>query len=192
MVTRVLLAIWLTVPAARAVELRLQFPAIERMLSEQLFTEEGRRYVGNKRTKCNFAFLQSPHIESDQGRLRIRAQFSGRTALDLFSRCVGLGDEFPLVITASPTFQGSDIGLTQVTASGDGKNGFYIRRVCAAIADTLARTFRYPMGAEVKRILEDSANLARYPREVGNFSIRGIRVDPTAVVIDLNFDLTVK
>ena len=31
---------------ARAVELHIQFGALERMLSEQVFTQEGRRYNG--------------------------------------------------------------------------------------------------------------------------------------------------
>ena len=48
---------------AGAVELHLQFAALERMLAEQVFTQEGRRYVrGTKQSKCNFAYLEKPQV----------------------------------------------------------------------------------------------------------------------------------
>ncbi len=37
---------------------------------------------GNKNTHCQFVYLETPHIDGDAGRLRIRARFSGRSALD--------------------------------------------------------------------------------------------------------------
>src|ERR1035438_7825047 len=86
-----------------ATELELRYAAIERLLADQLFSQDGRLYVrGNKTTKCQFAYLESPRVGSANGRLRVTARFSGRTALDMFGRCVGLGDSFDLTLTASP------------------------------------------------------------------------------------------
>jgi hypothetical protein len=175
-----------------AVELHLSFAAIERMLGEQVFTEEGRRYVGDKRTKCNFAYLQNPRVRADNGRLRILARFTGRTSLDVFGRCVGLGDEFDLVIDASPQCRGDRVGFASVSVASAGKTGFYIRRVCSVLAASLARDFQYPIAAEARRILEDTGRDPRYPREVRNFSVRGIAVQPQELVLDLNFELTIK
>ncbi len=76
-------------------ELELRYAAIERVIADQLFSQEGRLYVrGNKATKCKFAYLESPHVGAMDGRLRVTARFSGRTALDMFGGCVGLGDSF--------------------------------------------------------------------------------------------------
>ena len=54
---------------ASAVELHIQFGALERMLTEQVFSQEGRRYVhGSKDNKCNFAYLEKPQVRGEGGR----------------------------------------------------------------------------------------------------------------------------
>lgn len=98
-----LLTLLCLAPAARAIELRIQFAALERMLGEQVFTQDGRRYVHNDQAnKCNFAYLEKPRVQGQDGKLRMRARFSGRSALNMFGRCVGLGDAFEVIITALP------------------------------------------------------------------------------------------
>ena len=123
---------------ARAVELHLQFGALERMLADQLFTQEGRRYVrGSKTARCNFAYLESPRVQSSAGRLVIHARFTGRSAANLLGQCVGLGDAFDLTITAAPQYRDGNIGLREVRVAGDSRTGFYIRRVCNVMAASL-------------------------------------------------------
>jgi len=173
--------------------LHLQYSALERMLAEQLFTEEGRRYVhGNQKAKCNFAYLEKPHIQGDDGRLRIHAKFTGRSAMNVFGQCVGLGDAFELTITATPQYHDGNLGLKDVVVVSDGKTGFYIRRVCAAIGGSLGRDFRYPLSNETKRILEDGTFQPGYKREVHKFEVTEIRVSPDDLVLVIDFQLTVR
>jgi hypothetical protein len=66
-----------------AAEIELRFTTIERIIAAQLFTQDGRHYVrGNPTTRCKYAYLETPHIDSDNGRLRVRARFSGRSAVN--------------------------------------------------------------------------------------------------------------
>lgn len=179
---------------ARAISLNLQFGALERMLAEQVFTQDGRRYVhGDKSNKCNFAFLEKPQVQGDgNGHLRIRARFTGRSALNLVGQCVGLGDAFSLVVTATPQYRDGNIVLQNVTAVSEGKSGIYIRRVCAVLSASLARDFKYPLAAEAQRILEDASAQPGYKREVRRFQVPAIRVSADALVIEVEFELTVK
>jgi hypothetical protein len=179
--------------AAQAVELHIQFNALERMLAETVFTQDGRRYVhGDKNNKCNFAYLEKPKVRGDGGRLTIRARFTGRSALNTFGVCVGLGDAFDAVITATPAFHESNIVLTKVTAASGDKTGIYIRRVCAALSSSLGRDFRYPISTQFQKSLEDVTILPLYPRELRNFDVTAIRVSDDALVLVLDFVLTVK
>ncbi|MBZ5728515.1 MAG: hypothetical protein LAP87_26475 [Acidobacteriia bacterium] len=188
-----LLLLALCAGPARAVEIRIQFGALERMLSQQVFTHEGRRYVhGAKGNKCNFAYLEKPQVRGEDGRLRIRAKFSGRSALNMLGQCVGLGDDFYLVVTARPIFRDGNVVLQEVSAAGDGKTGYYIRRVCAAMAASLAHDFKYPLAAEAQKALEDPAGQPDYKRELRQFRVPGIRVTGDALVIEMDFELTVK
>jgi hypothetical protein len=178
---------------ARAVEMHLQFGALERMIAEAVFTQDGRRYVyHDKSNKCNFAYLEKPRIEGVDGRLRIRAKFTGRSALNLIGQCVGLGDAFMVVVTATPQYRDGNIVLQNVVATSESKTGIYIRRVCPILGASLARDFKYPLAAEAKRILEDSSGQPGYKRELHDFQVPAIRVTTDALVIQADFALVVK
>jgi len=178
---------------ARAVDLKLQFGALERMLAEQVFTQEGRRYVhGDKASKCNFAYLEKPQIQGDAGRLRIRARFTGRSSLNMLGQCIGMGDAFNVVVTATPQYRDGNIVLQNVTAASDGKTGYYIRRVCTALAASLGRDFKYPLSSVAQKLLEDPSSQPGYKRELRRFQVPSIQVTSDALVIQLDFELTVK
>jgi hypothetical protein len=193
-----LLAVWVAPQATAAspgngVELHLSFGALERMLGEQVFTQEGRRYVrGDKSNRCNFAYLESPRIGAEGDKLRIRARFSGRSSVNMLGQCVGLGDAFNVVIDARPQYQSGTVRLADVVASSDGKTGFYIRRVCTALQTSLARDFAYPLEKAAKDLLENAGVQPGYRREMRKFDVAEIRVSGDAVVLVLNFELAVK
>ena len=179
--------------SASAVELHIQFGALERMLTEQVFTQEGRRYVhGSKGAKCNFAYLEKPQVRGDNGLLRIKARFTGRSALNVVGQCVGLGDAFDVVVTAIPIYRGGALGLQQVKVTSEGKTGYYIRRVCEAMQASLTRDFKYPLEEQARRMLEDPAAQPGYKREVRKLSVPDIRVSSDALVLQVDFELTVK
>lgn len=178
---------------AHAVELHLQYGALERMIAQAVFTQDGRRYVhNNKSNKCNFAYLEAPRIQGADGRLRIRAKFTGRSALNVIGQCVGLGDAFIVVVTATPQYRNGNIVLQNVVAAGEGKTGIYIRKVCSILGASLERDFKYPLASEAKRILEDSSGQPEYKREVRDFQVPAIRVTDDALVIQTDFALIVK
>ena len=190
---RALAILLLAAAQAGAVELHIQYGALERMLAGQVFTEDGRKYVrGNAKTRCNFAYLEHPQIEAGDGLLRIKAKFTGRSALNMLGQCVGLGDAFTVVIAARPQYRDGNIGLANVTANSEGRSGFYIHRVCASLASSLGRDFRYPLASEAQKALEDPGTQPDYKRELRKFRVPDIRVTPDALVIEVDFELTVK
>jgi hypothetical protein len=186
--------VWLAAAAAaQAVEFRIQFGALERMLSEQVFTQEGRRYVrGNRGNKCNFAYLERPQVRGENGRLAMRAHFTGRAALNLVGQCVGLGDAFDAVITAVPVYRNGALGLQEVKVVSAGKTSYYIRKVCAAMEASLARDFKYPLEREAQALLESPGANPQYKREVRKFNVPEIRVAADALVLSVDFEMTIR
>ena len=178
---------------AAAVELHIQFGALERMLTEQVFSQEGRRYVhGSKTDKCNFAYLEKPQVRGEGGRLRMKARFTGRTALNVVGQCVGLGDAFDVVIAAMPVYKNGALGLQEVKVTSEGKSGYYIRRVCEAMQTSLAKEFKYPLEAEARKMVEEGGAQPGYKRDVRKFTVPDIRVTDDALVLQVDFELTVK
>jgi len=177
-------------PAA-AVELQIHYSALQRMLAEQMFTQDGRRYVrGTPSARCSYAYLEHPDVHGGaDGRLNVQARFSGRSALDLFGRCVGLGDSFDLSITAVPYYLNGAIRFRDVLVDSK-RDGFYIRRVRAALASTLRNQFAYRVADDARRILEDKRG--PYTQQLANFQVSAIRVTSDALILFLDFTLAVK
>jgi len=183
---------------ASAAELEIHYSAIQKILAQEVFTQDGRRYVqGNATAKCSFAYLEHPELHGDNGRLVLKARFTGRSALDVFGRCIGLGDSFDVYITAAPYYHHQSIGLKDVRVEGraphgEPRTGYYVRRVCAALGDSLRKQFDYRVADQAKHLLEQTAPQAAYRQELLDFTVPEIRVMPDALVVTVDFKLAVK
>ena len=188
----------LSLSGARAAQLEIHYTAVQKILSQEVFTQEGRRYVhGSAAAKCSFAYLEHPELRGDNGRLTLKAHFTGRSALDVFGRCIGLGDSFDVYITAVPYYHHQSIGLKDVRVEGRAprgelRTGYYVRRVCAALGDSLRKQFEYRVAEQAKRVLEQTAPEAAYRQELLDFSVPQIQVMPDALIVTLDFRLAVK
>jgi hypothetical protein len=173
-----------------AADVELRFAALERIIAQQLFTQDGRHYVrGSKSTKCQFAYLEAPRIDSDQARLRVKARFSGRTALDVFGGCVGLGDSFDLTLTAVPQVRDGDIRLTQVAVTTT-KDSYYIRRVRAALAQSIAKSFKIEVRDQARKLMNQPGET--YQQELASFDLGDVRVTADALVLSVEFRVLIK
>jgi len=174
-----------------AAEIELRFDALERIISEQVFTQDGRKYVrGTPATKCQFAYLEKPRIGADNGLLRVSARFSGRTALDLFGGCIGLGDSFDLAIAAVPVVRSGAMGFKDVKVTTT-KDSYYIRRVRSALTASFAKDVKIEVKDQARKILEQTREGASYKAEMASFDLTQVRVNPDALVLVVDFKLVV-
>jgi hypothetical protein len=186
----VLLAAW---PALAQVELHLTFGVLQKVIAGQVFTDQGRRYVrGNKDKRCSFAYLENPRVGEADGRLVVRAKFSGRSALNVFGQCVGLGDSFDVVVRMTPYADKSVLKLHDVSVSSDGKNGMYHRAVCKALAETIPRVLVYDFAPDFKRALEADQPGIPFRKTVDNFVVQTMSVTKEALVLQLGLKLTLR
>jgi hypothetical protein len=175
-----------------AADLELRYGAMERLIAQQLFTQDGRRYVrGNASAKCQYAFLEAPRIGAENNRLRIVAKFSGRSALDVFGTCVGLGDSFDLTILASPVSRKGFIAMDDVKVTTV-KDSYYIRRVRAALQQSFAKDIKLDVREQARNLLEQPRENAAFQQELKDFDLAGVRVTADALVLEIEFKLVVK
>jgi hypothetical protein len=184
------LALILLAAPAMAAELELRFAALERILAEQVFTQDGRHYVrGNKSTRCQFAYLEKPHIDADGARLRVAARFSGRSAIDLLGGCVGLGDSFDLVMTATPVVRAGAIALKDVKVTTT-RESYYIRKVRAALAQSISKDLKIEVHDQARKLVEQPGGT--YQPELAAFDLSEIRITADALVLVVEFRMVVK
>jgi hypothetical protein len=180
-------------PAPAAVQVEIHFPVLERAISEQMFAQDGRKYVrGTKATRCSFAYLSRPKLGGYQGKLSIQARFTGRSALDVFGRCIGLGDDFGVTILATPHYQKGRLRLKDVSVVTEGKDSLYVRNVRQKLGESLEREFFYQLDADARRLLEETKPGTPYRLQVSDFGISEIGVTQEAVVLTLDFKLAVR
>jgi hypothetical protein len=173
-------------------QLEISYQVLQRALSEQLFTDEGRLYVrANRSARCSFAYLEQPEIGAESGQLRIRARFTGRSGYDLFGRCLGLGDSFPITILSTPYYtQDAKIALKDICINTE-RGGVYHRAVKASMRDSLQREFRYDLANAVRRALEQPDPTTTYRKQVVSFRVEGIRPEASGVVVKLALALKI-
>jgi hypothetical protein len=186
---RIFLSLLAMVPAGAA-DIELRFDTLDRIIAAQVFTQDGRRYVrGTPTTKCQFAYLEAPHLGADNGLLRVNARFSGRTAFDLLGGCIGLGDSFDLTITAAPVVRNGAIGFKDVKVTTT-KDSYYIRRVRAALTQSFGKDVKIDVKDQARKILEQGERAA-YKAEMASFNLTEVRVTPDALVLVIDFRLVV-
>lgn len=180
---------------ALAADLELRYAALERLVAQQLFTQDGRRYVkGTPAAKCQYAYLEAPRFsaaDKAEGRLKISAKFSGRSAMDVLGRCVGMGDSFDLTILASPVARKGVIAMDNVQVTTV-KDSYYIRRVREALTQSFGKEFKLDVRDQAKKLLEQPSGNASYQQELNAFDLNNVRVTADALVLVVEFKLVVK
>lgn len=190
-IAAILLSLTAAAPAFAA-DIELRFDALERIIAQQVFTQDGRKYVrGTPATKCQFAYLETPRIGENQGSLRVSARFSGRAALGVLGGCIGLGDSFDLTITAAPIVRNGAIGFKDVNVTTT-KDSFYIRRVRTALTQAFAKDVKIDVKDQARKILEQNREGASYKVEMASFDLNEVRVKPDALVLVIDFRLVVQ
>ncbi|HEY4363041.1 MAG TPA: hypothetical protein VGN17_18875 [Bryobacteraceae bacterium] len=190
---RFLFAVCLASPALAA-NLELRYGALERLIAEQLFTEDGRRYVkGDAKAHCQYAYLEAPHLSSNtpDGRLKITAKFSGRSAMNVFGKCMGLGDSFDLTILAAPVVRKGAIAMDNVQVTTV-KDSYYIRRVREGVRQSFAKDFTIDVRDQARKLLEQPRPNASFQQELADFSLNAIRASGDSLVLEVEFKLVVK
>jgi hypothetical protein len=188
--TGIFLSVVAAVPCYAA-DIELRFDALERIIAEQVFTQDGRKYVhGTPATKCQFAFLEKPRIGAENGLLRVGARFSGRTAFDVFGGCIGLGDSFDLTIVAAPTVRSGAMGFKDVKVATT-KDSYYIRRVRTALTQAFGKDVKIDVKDQARKILEQTREGASYKAELASFDLTEVRVKTDALVLVVEFRLVV-
>ena len=66
------------------------------------------------------------------------------------------------------------------------------RKVCEAMQASLARDFKYPLEHDAQALLESPSATPGYRREVRKFNVAEIRVTDDALVLSVDFEMTIK
>ena len=122
--------------------------------------------------------------------LRVAARFSGRSAIDVLGGCVGLGDSFDLVMTASPVVRSGAIGLKDVKITTDAR--FLLHPAGAGRVGAEHFEGFENRGVAIRLAKCWSSRAARIRPELAAFDLTEIRIKPDALVLVIEFRMVIK
>lgn len=172
-------------------ELRVYYSALEALLREQVFTDGGRAYVvGDRKTRCNYAYLEKPQVGAQKAQLRVRAHFDSLTALELGGDCVGPAQAFDVSMTGVPVYRDGVLRLEQTQLEpADGLYGGLIR---AVLGDALEQSLQYPLLQDLQRFVRKASMQSPYEVRMRDLDVYTIRVEAEAIVFMFDFIMEVK
>ncbi len=186
--------IWMafTASSLEAAVLEVSYSSLQQMIVRQVMTEGGRYYMeGDLSSKCRFAFIQEPQVDSAGGRLRITALFAGRAALEVGDRCVGPGDNFNLEISGIPAYAEGELFLADLKI--EAQDSAYFKIVSPLIERSLREKLRYPLRERLdKAAAWVSSSTGTAGIAMDSIQIESIAVEETSLQLNFDFSLSVK
>ena len=178
---------------AYGIEIEIRFPLLEKQLSQQLFTQDGKHYVrGHPTSRCNYAFLASPRFGSRDGKLAITARFSGSSSLDVFGRCVGFADTFDFEILSALMIKNGSLVLADPQVKVLSRESFYTRQVQRALRVSIRDAVTYPIREELRKLLSAGAAPGPYKVSIQSLEVRRVEVLPNSLLVTVDTRLLVE
>lgn len=184
------LALLMPVTTAGA-ELRVYYSALEALLRDQVFIDGGRAYVvGDRKARCNYAYLEKPQVGAHKAQLRVRAHFDSLTALELGGDCVGPVQAFDVSMTGVPVYRDGVLRLEQTQLEpADGLYGGLIR---AVLGDALEQSLQYPLLQDLQRFARKASMQSPYEVRMRDLDVHTIRVEAEAIILMFDFSMEVR
>ena len=190
---RILFLVVLTAACARGIELEIRFRLLEKQLSQQLFTQDGKHYVrGHAASRCSYAYLASPRFGGRDGKVVITARFSGSSSLDVFGRCVGFADTFDFEVLSALTIKDGSLKLADPQVKVLSRESFYSRQVQRALRVSIRDAVTYPIRDELRKLLLAGAAPGPYKISVQSLEVRSVEVLSDSLLVRVDTRLLVE
>lgn len=108
---RVLPIVFLACLPARGAEIVLERTAVDRLVRQSLFTDQGRYYL--QRGAC-YAYLDNPAVSLTGGRVVLNANLTAYTGVLVGQQCVGVPLNSKVVVSGKPAQQGGIVRLADL------------------------------------------------------------------------------
>lgn len=151
----------------------------------QAFDVNGRRLLAGDPRQCNYALVQQPTLRLREGRLFLRAQFSGVLGVPGPSGgCSGLADAFWFEVSGRPTAQGDALGLDDLRL-GEVKE-VYRPLIESLMSGAVSQALRINLRAELQKMLDGAGG---YRASLPLLEIRSVTTSDEAVTLRFDFRL---
>ena len=166
---------------ARAAEIVLEPSAVQKLVVESLFRDNGRFYL--QRGACS-AFLDSPAVTLTAGRVVIRSHLSARLGMDFGDSCAGVDLASWATVSGVPSAQGTAVRLGDVRIEdvGDANTRVVLN---SGLVPTLPAAFELDVLKAVRQMLQGTNSQLQV--DVQSLHIDSVRVVDNRLSVRFDF-----
>jgi hypothetical protein len=168
---------------ARGAEIILEQSAVQKLVVESLFKDNGRFYI--QRGACS-AYLDNPAVALTGGRVVIRSHLSARVGMDLGDSCAGVDLASWATVSGVPGAQGTAVRLSDIRIEdvGDANTRVVLN---SGLVPTLPAAFELDVLKAVRSMLQGTDSQLQV-------DVQALRIDSVRVAdnrLSVRFDFRV-
>lgn len=178
--TLMAVAVLSTVPADGA-EIVLEQSAVQKLVAESLFKDNGRYYI--QRGACS-AYLDSPTVTLTGGRVFIRSRLNARVGMDFGDSCAGVDLVSWTTVSGEPSAQGTSVRLANIRIEdvGDANTRIVLN---SGLVPTLPGALELDVLKAVRSMLQGASGQLQV--DVLALDIESVRVADNKVTVRFDF-----
>ncbi len=178
--TLMAVAVLSTVPA-NAAEIVLEQSAVQKLVAESLFKDNGRYYI--QQGACS-AYLDSPTVTLTGGRVFIRSRLNARVGMDFGDSCAGVDLVSWTTVSGEPSAQGTSVRLANIRIEevGDANTRIVLN---SGLVPTLPGALELDVLKAVRSMLQGASGQLQV--EVLALDIESVRIADNKLAVRFDF-----
>ena len=174
----------LSAAPANSAEIVLEQSAVQKLVVESLFKDNGRYYI--QRGACG-AYLDSPVVTLTGGRVVIRSRLNARLGMDFGDSCAGVDLASWTTVSGEPSAQGTSVRLTNIRIEevGDANTRIVLD---SGLVPTLPGAVELDVLKAVRSMLQGASGQLKV--EVLALNIESVRVADSKLSVRFDFKVT--
>ena len=171
----------LSAATANGAEIVLEQSAVQKLVAESLFKDNGRYYI--QRGACS-AFLEKPAVTLTGGRVVIRSHLNARLGMDFGDSCAGVDLASWTTVSGEPSAQGTTVRLANIRIEdvGDANTRIVLN---SGLVTTLPGAIELDVLKAVRSMLQGASGQLQV--EVLALNIESVRVADNKLAVRFDF-----
>jgi hypothetical protein len=190
-------------PAARAIEVRVTAPALERTLKAQLFTAPGppdasgktkpeRYYLKGSATSACSAYADDPHILFKDDRIVVHLKTHSKLGTSIHGTCVGISLNTETEVSFIPEAEGESIGFRDAKIDHLSSNKELNFLLEPFLSKKLPAEMKMNAANVLRTLLVHAPDQTGYTLTLTSLKLHSMVVDGQDLVVDLDANIKVE
>jgi hypothetical protein len=177
---------------ARAIEVKISAPALERTLRAQLFNgPDGRYYMRGDATSACFVYAEDPHVSFKEDRIVVHVHTKSRLGEAIHGACVGVTLTTDADVSFVPDAEGESVGFrdARIEKLSESKELNFL--LVPFLSRKLPAQMKVNAAELIRKLLEQSVPATGYTLMLDALKLHSMLVDHDALVVDVDADMSV-